>query len=58
MKTKYYIFTAHTKDWKHQGEWNILSDDAKKAEKRLRRLLRRLYPGRVYVIVLKDVFVL
>ncbi|MBQ9211054.1 MAG: hypothetical protein IJ153_05600 [Clostridia bacterium] len=57
MKAKYYIFLAHTKDWKHRREWNILSDDAKKAERQLRRLLRRLYPGRVYVIEHKDVFV-
>lgn len=57
MKTKYYIFRIHTKDWKHQGEYQILSDDAKKAERRLRGILRRLYPGRVYVIQLHDVFV-
>lgn len=57
MKTKYYIFKVHTKDWKHYGEFQILSDDEKKAERRLRGILRRLYPGRVYVIQLHDVIV-
>ena len=57
MKAKYYIFRIHTRDWKHQGEYQILSEDEKAAEKRLRRLLRRLYPGRVYVIQLRDVLV-